>query len=131
MRSLACTLTAAALGAGLALHAAPAAAGAGERNPVFAYNGNEYIIRARPHGGTVRLQAYRAQGSAVWEPFGSASIPAAQFGRRGRNPGWNGGSIVARIYFSGRLIGYSGVDLDNPYNTLLYRAPEGGGVRVR
>jgi hypothetical protein len=100
--------------------ASTASARPGELNPVFAYAGNEFIIRAQPHGNTVYLRAYRAQGSAVWEPFGTASIPAAQFGRRGRNPGWNGGSIVARIYFTGHFIGYSDLDLDDPYNTLLY-----------
>ncbi len=102
-------------------------AASAERNPIFEYNGNRYIIRAQQSGGALYLRAYRAAGSAVWEPFGTATLPAgsSQQHRKSLKAQSGRGSIVERIYFTGRPLGYSTVDLDNPLNTQLYRAPEG------
>lgn len=107
----------------------------GERNQIFGYGGNKFIVRADVSGGTLYLRAYRAAGSQ-WEPFGRASLPAAaEKARRSELRAWAGNngtrlrfgtpSLVERIYFTGRPLGYSTVDLDNPMNTHLYRAPEG------
>jgi len=100
---------------------------AGNSNPIFQYNGNRFIIQSEQTDKVLQLHAYRAAGSAVWEPFGTAVIPLAEVKRRkaaiAGNPG--SGSIVERIFFTGRRVGTSTVDLNDPLNTQLYRAPEG------
>ncbi len=102
-----------------------AAAGKSERNGIYAVGGNQFIVRLRRQGGYVYLRAYRLAGGQ-WERYGTTKVPAARLSqrrsevRRGARAG-----IVERIYFTGRLIGYSTVDLDNPLNTELNRNADG------
>jgi len=82
--------------------------------PIFAYKGNTYIIRKTRSGDTTYLRSYRLAGDQ-WEPYGATSVPT-KFAKS-RKP--YRGTRTERIYTAGRLLGYSGVDLDKPYNTLL------------
>ena len=96
---------------------APASA-AYERNGIYAVGGNEFIVRVHERGGTVYLRAYRLAGDQ-WERYATTSFPAdAMAARRAAARAGHGG-LVERIYFNGRLIGHSDVDLDNPLNTDL------------
>lgn len=104
--------------AGLA--ATPASAAPYERNGVYAVGGNKFIIRARQEGGTIYLRAYRLTGDQ-WERFGGTSLPASEVAARRQAVRNGGGGLIERIYFGGRLIGYSDIDLDNPLNTDLNR----------
>lgn len=96
-----------------------------ERNGIYAVGGNQFIVRLRRQGGYVYLRAYRLAGGQ-WERYGTARVDAGRLAqrrsevRRGARAG-----IVERIYFTGRLIGYSTVDLDNPLNTELNRNADG------
>ncbi len=96
-----------------------------ERNGVYAVGGNQFIVRLRRQGAYVYLRAYRRAGGQ-WERYGTARVAAARLAqrrsavRRGARAG-----IVERIYFTGRLIGYSTIDLDNPLNTELNRNADG------
>lgn len=97
------------------LAALPAGARDLARNQgVYAYGGNRFIIRVAERGAVTYLRAYRLAGDQ-WEPFGATSMPTKL--ARTRTP-YKGG-LVERIYTGGKLLGYSDVDLDNPYNTLL------------
>lgn len=91
-----------------------------ERNGVYAVGGNRFIIRVHKQGGTVYLRAYRQAGDQ-WERFGTTSVPASQMDARRAAVRNGGGGLIERIYFGGRLIGYSDLDLDNPLNTDLNR----------
>ncbi|QPC42440.1 hypothetical protein HW532_06800 [Kaustia mangrovi] len=117
--------------AALAAWASPLEARSGERNPVFRYGGNEFIIRRTVSGGTLYLRAYRAAGDQ-WEPYARTSLPVAsekarrrevEAWARNRNAPLRHGkpSLVERIYFTGKPLGYSTIDLDNPMNTDLNR----------
>ena len=91
-------------------HAGPRA----RDQPIFAYGGNTFIIRKTRRGDTTYLRSYRLAGDQ-WEPFGATSMPTKL--ANARKP--YRGTRTERIYTGGRLVGYSSVDLDNPYNTLL------------
>jgi len=101
--------------AGLAV-AVPASAY--ERNGIYAVGGNQFIVRVQQRGATVYLRAYRLAGDQ-WERYATASFPAGQMAARRDAVRSGNGGLVERIYFNGRLIGYSDVDLDNPLNTDL------------
>jgi len=85
-----------------------------ENQPIFAYKGNTYIIRKTHDGDTTHLRAYRLAGDQ-WEPYGATSVPS-QYAKSRK---LYRGTRTERIYAGGRLLGYSSVDLDKPYNTLL------------
>lgn len=132
LRFLACLIAAVAV---LFASSAGLEARPGERNPIFGYGGNKFIVRTDVSGATLYLRAYRAAGSQ-WEPYANASLPAAaEKARRQEVRAWarddrarlrfGTPSLVERIYFTGRPLGHSTVDLDNPMNTHLYRAPNG------
>ena len=95
---------------------APASqAGSSARDqPIFAYKGNTYIIRKTRNGDTTFLRAYRLAGDQ-WEPYGATSVPS-QYAKARK---LYRGTRTERIYAGGRLLGYSSIDLDKPYNTLL------------
>ncbi len=103
-----------------------------EQNPLFQFNGNRYIISAQEAEGVLTLRAYKAKGATVWEPFGSASLPLGDVDQRRQavrsDP--SRGSIVERIYFTGKAIGVSAVDLDNSINTQRFRHPDGAGAAM-
>jgi len=82
--------------------------------PIFVYKGNTYIIRKTRRGQTTYLRSYRLAGDQ-WEPYGATSMPTKL--AEARKP--YRGTRTERIYTTGRLVGHSGVDLDNPLNTLL------------
>ena len=113
--------------ASLWISAPDAQAGKYERNGVYAVGGNHFIIRVQRRADHLYLRAYRLAGDQ-WERWGRTTIPLRDLKRRENKAraGHSSGS-VDRIYFTGRLVGYSNVDLDNPYNTELNR----GSRRVR
>jgi hypothetical protein len=108
----------AALAAVIISAAALAPAAAYERNGIYAVGGNEFIVRVQQRGGTIYLRAYRLAGDQ-WERYATTSFPAGQTASRQAATRAGHGSLVERIYFTGRLIGHSDVDLDNPLNTDL------------
>lgn len=118
MLSLMRNATAAAVMLGIAGLAVVPASAAYERNGIYAVGGNEFIVRVRQDGGTVYLRAYRLAGDQ-WERYATTSFPAAEMAARRAATRAGHGGLVERIYFNGRLIGYSDVDLDNPLNTDL------------
>ena len=105
-----------ALGAALLFVGTPASdAGSPARDqPIFAYKGNTYIVRKTRSGDTTYLRSYRLAGDQ-WEPYGATTVPTKFV--KARKP--YRGTRTERIYTRGRLLGYSGVDLDKVYNTLL------------
>ncbi len=97
----------------------PVDARANERNGVYAVKGNEFIIRKSRHGSRIRLRAYRKVGY-LWERYGSVSIPIDRIKQaRARVLSGKGGSITERIYFGGRLLGYSDIDVEDPINRFI------------
>lgn len=107
----------------LSLGAAPPDAQAGkyERNGIYAVGGNQFIIRVKKDARNLYLRAYRLAGDQ-WEKYGRSTIPLHDLKRRKAKALSRGNSgSVDRIYFTGRLVGYSDVDLDNPLNTDLNR----------
>jgi hypothetical protein len=101
----------------VSLAAAPASS-AYERNGIYAVGGNQFIVRVQQRGATVYLRAYRLAGDQ-WERYATTSFPAGEMAARRAATRSGHGGLVERIYFNGRLIGYSDVDLDNPLNTDL------------
>ena len=93
-----------------------------KNQPVFAYKGNTYIIRKTRRGKITYLRSYRLAGDQ-WEPYGATSMPTKL--AKSRKP--YRGTRTERIYTGGRLVGYSNVDLDNPYNTYLNKNIPGCG----
>lgn len=104
-----------------------AQAGKYERNGVYAVGGNHFIIRVQRRADYLYLRAYRLAGDQ-WERWGRTTIPIHDLKRREAKAlaGRSSGSVES-IYFTGRIVGYSDVDLDNPLNTELNR----GSRRVR
>jgi hypothetical protein len=100
------------------LVASATGAAAYERNGIYAVGGNQFIVRVQQRGATVYLRAYRLAGDQ-WERYATTSFPAAEMAARRAATQSGHGGLVERIYFNGRLIGYSDVDLDNPLNTDL------------
>ncbi len=99
--------------------AQPADARTNERNGVYAVKGNEFIIRKSKQGGYMRLRAYRKVGY-LWERYGSVAIPLDRINEvRARVLSGRGGSITERIYFGGRLLGYSDIDVEDPINRFI------------
>ena len=118
---IACAIALAA--AFLSFGSLPADAGSRAKSqPIFAYKGNTYIIRKTRRGKTTYLRSYRLAGDQ-WEPYGATSMPTRL--ARTRKP-YRGGR-TERVYTKGRIVGYSDVDLDNPYNTLLNKSFPGCG----
>jgi hypothetical protein len=89
-----------------------------ERNGIYAVGGNQFIVRVQQRGATVYLRAYRLAGDQ-WERYATTSFPAGEMAARRAATRSGHGGLVERIYFNGRLIGHSDVDLDNPLNTDL------------
>lgn len=92
-----------------------------ERNGIYAVGGNHFIIRVQRRADHLYLRAYRLAGDQ-WERWGRTTIPIRDLKRREAkaHAGRSSGS-VDRIYFTGRLVGHTDVDLDNPLNTELNR----------
>lgn len=113
--------------ASLGISASDAQAGKYERNGVYAVGGNHFIIRVQRRADHLYLRAYRLAGDQ-WERWGRTTIPIRDLKRREAEAlaGRSSGSVDG-IYFTGRIVGYSDVDLDNPLNTELNR----GSRRVR
>ena len=100
------------------LAAVPGEAGSRSSNQgIYAYKGNTYIVRTQRQGETTYLRSYRLAGDQ-WEPFGVTSMPTKL--AKSRTP--YRGTRTERIYTQGKLIGYSDVDLDKPFNTLLNKS---------
>jgi hypothetical protein len=89
-----------------------------ERNGIYGVGGNQFIVRVQQRGATVYLRAYRLAGDQ-WERYATTSFPAGEMAARRAAARSGHSGLVERIYFNGRLIGYSDVDLDNPLNTDL------------
>lgn len=89
-----------------------------ERNGIYAVGGNQFIVRVQQRGATVYLRAYRLAGDQ-WERYATTSFPAGEVAARRAAARSGHGGLIERIYFNGRLIGHSDVDLDNPLNTDL------------
>ncbi len=92
-----------------------------ERNGIYAVGGNQFIVRTRQSGSTLYLRLYRRAGDQ-WEPYARGSMPAddLEYRRERARNGYARG-LAERIFFTGRLIGYTTIDLDNPINTHLNR----------
>ncbi|MGF7158522.1 hypothetical protein FHS85_000132 [Rhodoligotrophos appendicifer] len=96
---------------------------AAEQNPIFAYNGNRFIVQTRTSGPTIYLQAFRAAGELVWEPFARVSYPsqaALEARRKQVRGGQAQGNLAERIYFTGKPAGFSDVDLYRSENTRMH-----------
>jgi hypothetical protein len=89
-----------------------------ERNGIYGVGGNQFIIRVQQSGATVYLRAYRLAGDQ-WERYATTSFPADEMAARRAAARSGHGGLVERIYFNGRLIGRSDIDLDNLLDTDL------------
>jgi hypothetical protein len=89
--------------------------------PIIAYGTRTFVAETTETGGTVLVRVYRRLGSTTWERFGGFTIPAEKFAARRtevkRNP--SAGNDVERVYFTGRIIGWTPFQPSSP----LYRPP--------
>jgi hypothetical protein len=89
--------------------------------PIIAYGTRTFVAETTETGGTVLVRVYRRQGSTTWERYGGFTIPADKFAARQRevkrNP--SAGNSVERVYFTGRVIGWTPFQPSSP----LYRPP--------
>ena len=89
--------------------------------PIIAYGTRTFVAETTQTGGTVLVRVYRRQGSTTWERYGGFTIPAEKFSARRtevkRNP--SAGNSVERVYFTGRIIGWTPFQPSSP----LYRPP--------
>jgi hypothetical protein len=89
--------------------------------PIIAYGARSFVAETTETGGTVLVRVYRRQGSTTWERYGGFTIPAQKFAARRRevkrDP--SAGNDVERVYFTGRIIGWTPFQPSSP----LYRPP--------
>lgn len=90
-----------------------------DRQGVYAYGGNRFIIRELRRGDRVDMALYRLAGDQ-WERQGgtTTSVSRLRAARSGRAGGLD---MIEEIYVHGHYLGQSDVDLDNPLNTDLNR----------
>jgi len=98
----------------LALMAGPAIAAT---QPVYAWNGNQYVFDVQRQGSVTYLTGYRAVGSG-WRRVGTTTLRAGQ-----RAP--EGGGFLQQVWFNGRKAGTTDAD----FNSDLFRRGRGGGRR--
>jgi hypothetical protein len=89
--------------------------------PVIAYGTRTFVAETTETGGTVLVRVYRRQGSTTWERYGGFTIAADKFAARRRDVRRNpsAGNSVERVYFTGRVIGWTPFQPSSP----LYRPP--------
>src|SRR5215208_1326900 len=89
--------------------------------PVIAYGTRTFVAETTETGGTVLVRVYRRQGSTTWERYGGFTIAADKFAARQRDVRRNPstGNSVERVYFTGRVIGWTPFQPSSP----LYRPP--------
>jgi hypothetical protein len=89
--------------------------------PIIAFGTRTFVAETTETGGTVLVRVYRRLGSTTWERYGGFTIPAEKFAARRtevkRNP--SAGNSVERVYFTGRIIGWTPFQPSSP----LYRPP--------
>jgi hypothetical protein len=89
--------------------------------PIIAYGNRTFVAETTETSGTVLVRVYRRLGSTTWERYGGFTIPAEKFAARRaevkRNPA--AGNGVERVYFTGRVIGWTPFQPSSP----LYRPP--------
>jgi len=89
--------------------------------PIIAYVSRTFVAETTETGGTVLVRVYRRQGSTTWERYGGFTIAADKFAARQRDVRRNPstGNSVERVYFTGRVIGWTPFQPSSP----LYRPP--------
>jgi hypothetical protein len=89
--------------------------------PIIAYGNRTFVAETTETRGTVLVRVYRRLGSTTWERYGGFTMPAEKFAARRaevrRNP--SAGNGVERVYFTGRIIGWTPFQPSSP----LYRPP--------
>jgi hypothetical protein len=92
-----------------------------EDYPIIAFGNRTFVAEADRTNGKVLIRVYRRTGRTTWHRYGGFMIAADELAARRaavkRNP--DAASAPERVYFTGRIIGYTPFQPSSP----LYRPP--------